>query len=289
MKNLFLIILIGCIPLLGNAQGLKFGFKTGMTISKINGPSEQANGTDLESNTTTGGFMVGAIIGYKFTDLAGIKLELLYNQKGTKYNFEGPGYQVFPTQTGGQTTLTGEQRIDLDVSTSYLDIPIMAYGRVGKFELEGGVSLGLLLSASGSGELEINGVAASGASTGTYNGVLDYRYNRDNPGIVTTPDLVEINVDGQVVNVPKILTAFYPFTTDRGRYYNVLDIGLVGGINYYWNQTLYLGARLNYGLLDVTSNDGYDVSKATLNGGNFITQSDKDQNFSIQISLGFSF
>jgi len=58
------------------------GFKTGMTISKIDGPSEQASGTDLESNTTTGGFMVGAIIGYKFTDLAGVKFELLYNQKG---------------------------------------------------------------------------------------------------------------------------------------------------------------------------------------------------------------
>jgi len=165
----------------------------------------------------------------------------------------------------------------------------MAYGRLGKFELEGGVSIGFLLAASASGELELNGVSESGASAGLYNGVLDYRYNRDNPGIVTTPDLVEINVDGQVVNVPKILTAFYPFTTDRGRYYNALDLGLVGGINYYWNSTLYLGARLNYGLSDVTSNDGYDVSRAALNGDNFITQSDKDRNFSIQISLGFSF
>lgn len=289
MKNLFFIALLVCIAQVGQAQGLKFGFKTGMTISKLNGPSEQANGLDLESNTTTGGFMVGAIIGYKYTDLAGIKMELLYNQKGTKYNFEGPGYQVFPTQSGGRTTVTGTQRMDLDVSSSYLDIPLMAYGRVGKFELEGGVSLSLLLSSSATGELEIEGIAPSGASTGTYSGVLDYRYNRDNPGIVTTPDLVALNVDGQAVNVPKILTAYYPFTTDRGRYYNVLDFGLVGGINYYWNKTLYLGGRLNYGLLDVTSNDGYDVSKATLNGGNFVNQTDKDTNFSIQISLGFSF
>jgi len=289
MKNLLFIVLIGSIPFLGNAQGWKLGFKTGLTISKIDGPSEQANGMDLESNRTDGGFMVGAIIGYKFTDLAGIKGEILYNQKGTNYNFQGPGYQIFPNDVGDQITLTGEQRIDLGVSTSYLNIPIMAYGKLGKFEFEGGFSVGFLLSATGSGELEINGMSASGAPTGIYNGVLDYRYNRDNPGIVTTPDLVELNIDGQPVNVPKILTAFYPFTTDRGRYYNVLDFGLVGGINYYWNQTLYLGGRLNYGLSDVTSNDGYDVSKATLNGGDFITQSDKDQNFSIQISLGFSF
>lgn len=289
MKNLFFLIFILSIPLSGNAQGLKFGFKTGMTISKINGPSEQANGANLESNSTTGGFMVGAIIGYKFTDLAGIKCELLYNQKGTKYNFEGPGYQVFPTRTGGQITLTGDQRIDLDVSNSYLDIPLMAYGRLGKLEFEGGISIGLLLAGSATGELELNGVAASGAPAGTFNGVLDYRYNRDNPGIVTTPDLVALNIDGQDVNVPKILTAYYPFTTDRGRYYNVLDFGLVGGINYYWNQTLYLGARVNYGLSDVTANDGYDVSKIDSNGGNFINQSDKDQNLSIQISLGFSF
>jgi len=289
MKNLFFITLIVSIPFLGSAQGWKLGFKTGVTISKIDGPSEQASGMDLESNTTDGGFMIGAIIGYKFTDLAGIKGEILYNQKGTNYNFQGPGYQIFPNDAGGQTILTGEQRIDLGVSTSYLDIPIMAYGRLGKFEFEGGVSVGFLLSASASGELEIDGVTASGASAGIYNGVLDYRYNRDNPGIVTTPDVVALNIDGQAINVPKILTAFYPFTTDRGRYYNVLDFGLVGGINYYWNQTLYLGARVNYGLSDVTSNDGYDVSKATLNGGNFINQTDKDQNFSIQFSLGFSF
>ena len=260
-----------------------------MTLSKINGPSEQASGMDLESNTTAGGFMIGAIIGYKFTDLAGIKGELLYNQKGTKYNYEGFGYQRFPTDIGEQITITGEQRIDLDVSTAYLDIPIMAYGRLGKFEFEGGFSVGFLLSSSASGELEIDGVSGSGAPTGPFNGVLDYRYNRDNPGIVTTPDLEALNIDGQVVNVPRILTAFYPFTTDRGRFYNVLDFGLVGGINYYWNQTLYLGARLNYGLSDVTSNDGFDVSRASLNNNDFITQSDKDQNFSIQLSLGFSF
>lgn len=295
MRKIFFIVLAICIVNTAFAQGLKLGFKTGLTISKLNGPSEESNGMDLESNSTTGGFMVGAIFGYAFTDLSGIKAELLYNQKGTKYNFTGPGYQNLPTETGSTVSLTGNQRIDLDISTSYIDIPVMAYGRLGKFEFEGGVSLSLLISSTGNGEVEIDGITAVGASTGVYNGVLDHRYGRDDISGRTSflpEDLIALNVDGQMINVPKILSSYYlfsgnPESLSSDRVFNLLDVGLVGGINYYWNSTLYLGGRLNYGLLDVTNNDsGYDVSKVSQTNG---IRSDKDQNFSIQLSLGFSF
>ena len=293
MRKILLFLLIVSIHQIGQTQELTFGFKTGMTISKINGPSEQIGGNDLESNATTGGFMVGAIFRYNITDLFGIKGELLYNQKGTKYNYTGAGYQILPTQTGTRINITGDQRIDLDVSNSYLNLPIMAYGKVGKFELEGGISIGALLSSTATGELEIDGNTAAGASTGTYVGFLDYRYKRDDPGDVVSivaEDLATLNIDGQNISVPKILGAYYAFNEDRGSYFNTLDIGLVGGINYYWNRTLYLGARVNYGLSDITDNNGYDVSKSTLDAsGNFISNTDKDQNLSIQISLGFSF
>lgn len=295
MRKILFIILVFCLTNTTFAQGVKLGFKTGLTISKFNGPSEESNGMELESNSTTGGFMVGAMFGYAFTDLSGIKAELLYNQKGTKYNFTGPGYQNLPTETGSTVLLTGDQRIDLDISTSYIDIPVMAYGRLGKFEFEGGMSVSLLISSTGNGEVEIDGITAVGASTGTYNGVLDHRYGRDDisgRADFLAEDLVALNVDGQMINVPKILNAYYLFSDNpeqlsSDRVFNLLDVGLVGGINYFWNSTLYLGGRLNYGLLDVTNNDsGYDVSKVNRGDG---IRTDKDQNFSIQLSLGFSF
>jgi len=293
MRKILLFVLIICLHQLGQAQELTFGFKTGMTISKMNGPSEQSNGKDLESNATTGGFMVGAIFRYNITDVVGVKGELLYNQKGTKYNYSGPGYQILPAQSGARINITGEQRIDLDVSNSYLNLPLMAYGRVGKFELEGGLSIGVLLSSTGTGELEIDGKTAAGSPTGVYTAFLDYRYKKDDPGeavSIVAEDLAALNIDGQMINIPKILGAYYAFNEDRGNYFNTLDIGLVGGINYYWNRTLYLGGRVNYGLSDVTDNNGFDVSRLSLDSaGNFVSNADKDRNLSIQISLGFSF
>ena len=294
MKKILFIVLAICVVNTAFSQGLKFGFKTGLTISKFTGPSEEINGMELESNSTTGGFMVGALLGYGFTDLSGIKVELLYNQKGTQFNYTGSGFQRLPTETGSTVLVTGDQRIDLNVSTGYLDIPIMAYGRLGRFEFEGGVSLNLLLSGAGNGEVEIDGVTAAGASTGIFNGVLDHRYGRDDisgriPFI--EEDLVALNIDGQIINIPKILNAYYLFSDNpeslsSDRVYNFLDVGLVGGINYYWNSTLYIGARLNYGLLDVTNDEsGYDISRISPANG---VQFDKDRNFSIQLSLGFS-
>jgi len=141
MRKILFILLAICLVNTAFSQGVKIGFKTGLTISKFNGPSEESNGMELESNSTSGGFMVGAIVGYGFTDLSGIKVELLYNQKGTQYNFTGPGFQNLPTETGSTVLITGDQSIDLNVSTAYLDIPILAYGRLGKFGFEGGVSL----------------------------------------------------------------------------------------------------------------------------------------------------
>ncbi len=294
MKRLTLVF-IALIFLQGlKAQGWGFGFKVGMTQSKLDGPSEQANGNDLESNANAGGFMVGAIFKYKITELAGIRAELLYNQKGTNYNFTGDGYQFLPAQ--GQPTntlLTGSQRIDLDISNSYLNIPIMGYGRLGKFELEGGISLGVLLSSNGSGEVEIDGISPLGNPVGVYNGVLEYRFNNTDPRRIgsVAADVVELNVDGQMLTFPKFLDAYHRFPNqvglDSDRVFNALDMGVVGGINYYWNSTLYIGGRMYYGLSDVTNNNsGYDVSKVDFNGGR---RNDKDRNVSLQFSLGFSF
>jgi len=142
--------------------------------------------------------------------------------------------------------------------------------------------------------VQIDGVTSAGASTGTFNGVLDQRYGRDDiSGRVDflEADLVPLNIDGQMVNIPKILNAYYLFSDNpeslsSDRVYNFIDVGLVGGINYYWNSTLYIGARLNYGLLDVSNDDsGYDISSISKANG---IRLDKDQNFSIQLSINFS-
>ncbi len=273
------------------AQTLGYGFKAGLSLSKIDGPSEMdANGMNVESPKNVNGFFVGAIFRYWLTDLVGLKGELLYAQKGTQYNFDGPGFQSFPTDVGNRIDLIGDQRISLNISNSYIDIPILVYGKFGRFELEGGVNVGFLIASTASGELSFNGTSLAGNLVDPFSLGLDYKYFKDDPGEVNFEDgTVAILLDGKETNIPKVLKAYYQFPEDRGKYFNTIDIGLNAGLYYYWNQGLFIGARLNYGLSDVTNQD-YDVSRVNLDSnGNFIPRSDKDRNISLQFSIGFSF
>jgi len=295
MKRLVLaLLIISCFSLqniIGQAQTLTYGFKTGLSLSKIDGPSEMSGGTELEVNDNANGFFVGALFRYWFTDLVGVKWELLYSQKGTDYSFNGAGYQILPTQTGSTLNINGNQRINLNISNAYFDIPVLLYGKFGKFEVEGGVNIGFLIASTATGELAFNnGTSQTGSPVDDFIATLDYKYRKDNPGEVDfTLGATTINVDGTPNEIPRILQAYYQFPTDRGSYFNVIDIGLNAGAYYYWNQGLFLGARFNYGLTDVTK-DGYDVSKVALDGSqNFIPRTDKDRNISLQFSIGFSF
>lgn len=289
---LFLFIGLGYTSVaFGQAGTLSYGFKAGLTLSKFDGPSEQANGQDLEINDNANGFLVGAIFRYWLTDLVGLKGEILYSQRGTDYNFSGAGYQILPTVAGSQLFLTGNQQINLNISNSYLDFPILAYGKFGRFEIEGGINVGLLVSTTASGSLNFSaGESLAGNPVENFVTSLDYRYRRDEPGEADFEvGVINLNVDGSSQSIPTILNAYSSFSEDRGNYFNLLDFGLNAGAYYYWNQGLFLGARFMYGLTDATSDD-YDVSRAELDSNqNFIPRSDKDRNMSLQFSLGFSF
>ena len=290
---LFSLLISGLFFQRGYAQAgeLTYGFKAGLSLSKFDGPLEMNNGTELEINDNANGFFVGALFRYWFTDLVGLKWELLYSQKGTDYNFNGPGYALLPTQVGGTLNLNGNKRINLNISNSYIDIPILLYGKFGKFEIEGGVNVGFLISSTASGELGLtNSRSLAGNPVEDIIATLDYKFRKDNPGEVDFElGTTTVSVDGTSSTVPRILQAYYQFPEDRGAYFNTIDFGLNAGAYYYWNQGLFLGARLNYGLTDVTK-DGYDVSQSSLDASqNFIPRSDKDRNISLQFSIGFSF
>ena len=52
---------------------------------------------------------------------------------------------------------------------------------------------------------------------------------------------------------------------------------------------MYAGVRLQYGLADVTNNQADLQKNSTGNNKALIFRDDKDKNFSIQASVGFSF
>ena len=267
------------------------GFKVGLNFSTIRGPLEKDdNGKEVETNSFGTGFHVGAAINYKVTDLFGARLEVLFSQKGTSYSFDGQSYYVLNTELGRQIVTTGNRKIDLAITNAYIDLPLMAYFKLGdKIEISGGVGLGFLVGSSASGEMTYSGEASNGAPLEIFTTNLDFNYSKDKIGEADLTDAIVRTVNGESTKIPKTAGAYFEYTDEmKGSAFNVIDLSLNAGLSFFINRGLYFGLRLNYGLSDV-SNKNFDVSKVKLNGNKFIPLDDKDTNLTIQASIGFSF
>ncbi len=270
---------------------LRYGFKTGLNFSRLNGPSELSDAGDkLESWKNVTGFHIGMSVGYNFTDNYGLRGELQYSKKGGKYKFEGQSYRIF-RYDGGSTYSTGKSSYLVSINNSYIDLPVFGFARWGDFELSAGGYVGLLIGSFGTGSLTYEGGKTDpiGNNIDRLQFNLDYNYRKDEPGGGNDATTVIVKVDNRNLELPKELGAYYDYPEDKGSLFNALDYGLVGGASYYFSHSLYLGARLQYGLADLTNNDA-DLSKArTGDGKSLIYRKDKDQNVTVQVSIGFNF
>lgn len=278
-----------------SAQELSYGFEVGLNFSSFNGPSEvDASGSDLEEFKTTNGFHVGGNLRLKFIDRFGMKAEVLFSQKGGKNIYDGEGLQVFNQENGEQVLAAGMRKTIISVTNSYIDVPITAYFRpVSRIELFAGANVAFLVSSTGIGEFSYSGQTSLGGDQFDFLAELDHNYAKDlgrnERTIEDFEEVISFDIDGNEVRFPQSLGAYFMDFDTKGSddFFNKLDVGLVGGAHFYFNGSLYLGVRVNYGLLDATNN-AYDVSRTMSNGTENILRDDKDLNLSLQASLGFS-
>lgn len=289
LKKAIPVVLMLFCAFAAQAQ-LKFGFKTGLNIARMTGPSELNDaGAELEKWENITGFHIGATFAHKFTDNFGLRGEFLYSKKGARYTYEGQSYRIF-NDNGTQTLTNGNATYRINISNSYLDIPVMAYARFGDFEVSAGAYASVLLQSVGEGSLRYEGATLPPLNnpTGEIKFLLDHNYRKDDPGSGDASETVSAKVNARVLELPRTLGAYYDLPEDKGALYNSLDYGLVGGVSYYISQAMYANVRLQYGLADLTNNDA-DLSKARTDNGQLIFRDDKDRNFVIQVSIGFSF
>lgn len=300
-----LIVLLTAFVFSLNAQ-IRYGFKTGLNFANISGPSEtDANGKELESWGNVTGFHIGATFGYNFTDNYGLRAEFLYSKRGAKYTFDGESYRVFQYSSGGPTFSTGNSRYLINVNNSYIDIPLTFVARWGSFELSAGGYAGFLISSVGDGSLRYNDAitepqklpvtnAETNAEELVFN--LNHNYRKDEFGEGDNSQQLLVKLNDKIVEMPKTLGAYFDYPEDRGNLYKSLDYGLIGGLAYYLSNSLYISARLQYGLADITNNR-VDLSKVEFDPYSpdlelpqrYKYRDDKDKNFVIQASVGFSF
>jgi hypothetical protein len=292
----FLLTLTLCLVTLFSplfAQEFSGGFRAGLNFLSFEGDQEMsADGsiTFEEFNQTTG-FHVGATFALAFTDLIGIKADLMYSQKGGGRRFNNA--PSFFYLYAGTEDLEGEVNFgtlnsEIAVVNSYLDIPLVGYYRIGIFELEAGASMGFMVNSQASGGQTYTNTRFGGGDTPlTLN--IESRYYSDNAGGAGVISRSATALPGTNVLPPEVVSGYYNNNSNEALYRR-LDFGLVGGINVFLNNGLFGGGRYQYGLTDVTrpENDLKLVNE-TMVGGRELNSDDKDYHRSFQASIGFRF
>ncbi|HHM21310.1 MAG TPA: PorT family protein [Bacteroidetes bacterium] len=291
MKHIFLL-LFPFIAFSLAAQDISFGFRAGLNFNRIDGDVESDGGKEVEQYTGNTGFHVGASFTWKVTELMGLRAELIYNQKGARRQFDGPSYLDLKTTNGSVLSSTGTRQQNLNLTTSYIDIPVMGYFKpIEQVEIFAGAHLGFLVAANAFGELKYsNGRTSTGSAFEDFRYEIDGNYLSDKPGeaIFDNPPKTITIGGGATAEIPGSAGVYYEFSKDMGKLYKVIDVGAVGGIAVFLSGSLYISGRANWGLMDITKT-GADVSLIRKDGDAFLLRNDKDRNFSIQTSVGFEF
>jgi hypothetical protein len=269
---------------------LGIGFKAGLNFSAIDGPLEtDAGGMVLETSENNTGFQIGISAALAFTDLFGLKGELLYSQKGGNYTYLGPSFYTFYAPNGERLFGLGTRDIGYDVNNAYLDLPLMAYVRIGRLELSGGVNAAFLIASTASGGVTFTGTLPDGTPLNSLDIALDYNFLSSEFGVAAIIEARNVVTSGLAYQEPSVIDAYYENGQTDEKRFNRFDFGLNADVAYFLNSGLYASIRLNYGLSDVTNTQQDIAQTARNNDGSYMLREDKDRNISLQTTLGFRF
>lgn len=282
------LLLLGVTTFTFAQQTVSLTFKAGLNFSKLDGPLQSFGDKTLETYNNNSGFHVGAGANFRLTDELGVRAEFLYSQMGTEYQYDGPSYWVFFNNAGNPIhDRGGERRMIIDVTNSYLDLPVSIFYKYKRFEVHAGMSAGLLIGSIGNGELRYSN-ASSGVDE--FITALDFRYLRDEPTTAVGEEVLQRTVNGSTVSIPPSLGAFYGALGQTENPFSNIDLAVHGGVSLFLNDGLYVGVRYRYGLVDVKEDEA-DISYLNLDeNNNFIYKSGEvHRNIALQASVGFSF
>ncbi len=271
-------------------KDISWELKGGFTFASISGPAEKIGNTRItEDFSYQTGFHASIGLNTLLSRHSGLRMELMYNRRGTNYSFAGQSYWFFTSTTDEELFSFGTRKTELSITTSYLEMPLLYFIRTNRVELSGGISLGYLINARGKGELLYSGITEGGSTVAPFKIRLDFDYIKD----PLKPAPAQINLlrslDGKVVEIPQTISAYYESSDASARHFHRFDVQIVGGISFFLSEELFIGLRLNYGITDL-SNDLQDISTTRVNmDKSLIPRNDYDRNFAFQSSIGLRF
>ncbi len=269
-----------CVSL--QSQGTHLGLRIGLNYAQFDG-----NAGENASLGTLPGFHIGPAFSYSFSDIMGLRGELMFSQKGTKYEYNGASYLGIRKNTEVIQTI-GTRKMRVAVNNNYIDLPLMFYTLLfERIDVSAGGYMSVLVGSTGRGDLEYSGTREnSNAVVGPLKFLLEQNFYKDKAGTVPSPTTQIIRLEGDQITLPERTGAYYEYRTKPdGSKYNTLDYGLTGAIHYRLSGGLYIGARYQWGLSDV-SNDDFDISYKSLTPNKeFILIPEKFKNRTLQLSI----
>lgn len=292
-----IILFIFCISMShqAQAQDYKFGIRAGLNYSQFLGPTIDES-THQDKFSLNNGIHFGVTFAYHLSDNFGFRTELAYNQIGTKSTFtsdDAPYVFRFGLE---REPRRGQIERFLDVNNSYIHLPLMVFVKpFKKLELYGGIYTQFLILPTAGGKIDFTDPKDPADYSYSFIQSIEANHNSDigreakgNQGLI-----VALDIDGERQNITmaRLIGGYYELdeSEKKANKYNWFDAGLEGGASYFINSSLYIGLTGMYGLLDVTD-DRADIDYYNLDEFNrYKFRDDYDQNFSLQISLGFKF
>lgn len=281
MRKIFLLLGV-CVSTLALSQEYHLGLRIGLNYSHFEGTLEEN-----ASFGTSPGFHIGPTFSYAFSDIMGLRGELIFSQKGSKLDYNGPSYFTIRKNNDFITT-TGTRTTKSVINNNYLDIPLMFYTLLfERLDVSIGGYAAVLVGSTGRGDMLYSGKRDnSNAPVEQIKFLLDANFFKDRAGTTSSTATQTIRLEGDQIVLPQRLGGYYEYRTKpEGNKYNGLDYGLTGALHYRLSRGLYAGVRYQLGMSDV-SNDDFEVSYKTLSPSKeFILNPQKHQQRTLQLSL----
>ncbi len=311
--TLFILVLLTVYD--AQSQNLlkpKFGLRAGASFSTIFGPEE--SGVE-EIHKTTVRVVAGGTVKIPFHERFGINAEVVFVQKGSYFTASADNsFLKLPEFATEQPLIYGynktgntytkkldknyKRRTGMNIINGYIEIPLMFYFEAidDKLQFDLGASVGFLISSQALGTIKYGDADILDATNPDISQFiemdLDFKYIKDEIGALYDGTAKSAKIDGTTRYYPRGPSAYY-LTDETSKndlhVYNIFDVGLQAGVSYFFTPGLRVGARVNYSLIDITTNK-YDYSMKDLNSdGSYIIREDHDVNFGVQLFVGLQF
>ncbi|HRF41837.1 MAG TPA: hypothetical protein PK198_23745, partial [Saprospiraceae bacterium] len=138
----------------------------------------------------------------------------------------------------------------------------------------GGVNPGILIGSRGFGELTYSGRTVLGTTIAPFTMNLEHQYSKDAFRGTVGTNVENRVIEGRPVQIPLTAGAYYEGADSSEKLYKTFDLGLIGGLSFYLNKSLFLGGRVHYGLSDVTNTQQDYARRAIDNNRSLILRED---------------